>query len=246
MTRKNITYYLILLFVSATALVIAVTGFVLAWFISNEDAKLGSPDLTVEQKINLEITTSLDNVNWTDSTLLNFADFYCGSKNRQKLFVRIINKDTEARAIGLRIDAPNSSAGDQNEVPFEIDNGDEVQYYYLGSQIKLTEISAVDGASNNVSLSGYVIDTLPFLVETARQGAGQANYVTTKKEAIEMLPLLAGLTLGGRSTMIFTFEFEFVDNGTDQSIYQNFNQKDGGCCCRRQFKVIADRIKTGG
>lgn len=221
---------------SATIFIMAITVFIFAWFTNSKGPQTSAFDSQTVPQFDIEVTTSLDNETWTTSDVLAFSDFYCGSKNRQKLFVRITNNEAQSMSLSVRVK-------EKTEIPFELNIEDETRYYYLGSQIKISEISAQSDEQENIDLVDCVVDPLPFLVKTASEKNGQVNFVTEPADIEAVLPLVTDFVIAGNSTIILTIEFEFADNGTDQSIYQNFKEK--GCSSTRLFSVIAERT-TGG
>ncbi len=206
---------LVMAIVAGVVCLATCAAYLFAWF-SSGPAK-SNIEVDTREERNLDIFLSTDGQIWSDELYdILFDDIFCGSLNRKILYVKCVNNDTKDLLVSLFFWPPDGVNG--AEVPYISDN----LYYYLGSQLQISDIRATT-EGQTIDLTEYAVGKDKYLVATSSQGVlkGQANSVDAAIESIPRLDLLTNLTLPVGTTTIIEIEITFVDNGTNQNIFLN-------------------------
>ncbi|MGN0806417.1 MAG: TasA family protein [Candidatus Coproplasma sp.] len=199
---KNLIKLIVACVVAVAFTVVAVIFFVqdnaFAWFAKNNQVSASGMSATVKSDYDVTLTASA-------STEL--SALYPG----QSATVTLTFKNNEAEQLKADIYLTVGA-----EVPIT-ENGN---YYYFGSQIKVTAVEAT--ATFQSAEKDF------FLMTTEVKNSGQVSYVTEPKTATDQL-LVTGLELPAEYTVTVTITFTFIDNGDDQSKYINFGNSSGSC-----------------
>jgi len=223
-STKKFILSLIMVILAGGVCFTACAAYIFAWFSSGPARS--NVDVDITEEINLDVSLSTDGQNWSSELdEIIFEDIFCGYANRKTLFVRCINNDINDLLLSFFFVPPDGISGE--ETPYV----DGSRYNYLGSQLQISDIRiALNGQS--IDASGYAVGKNRYLVTTSSQGLtkGQVNYVGAAVTEIPRLDILSGMTLPVGASVMIEIDFTFVDNGTDQNIYQN---SDDFVCSRR-------------
>lgn len=212
-------------------------GTIYGWVASNLSAK-GRIAANVTDGYSVRVELSENALTWSDYANVDFGDMYPGTKSAKKVYLKIVNESSAGYTISLMLKSPSSGG---SEIPLaETADGIISGYYYLGSQIQLSRVTASGGAQNSVTGEGsYLVTT-----EAADSGYGQKNSVAERITGFDDIIIISGLYLGGKnsagSEVIVMAEFTFTDNRTNQNMYQGFATK-GGSCSRTLYFDIVDK-----
>ena len=213
---KVIRVRLALMFVSLAVALTALSYITFSWFLFNRRADIGG--LAVDVNGNFDVTYSLyENDVLDDDSVIDFSSFYPGQVHRQKLTI-VTSNFADDVLITWSLKMPTAL----EEVPFIDtlgDYGEANYYYYLGSQIQVNEVNVT---VNDIPLTALTAEG-NFLVTTSSTGLtkGQVNGVASEITSIPTLDLVEDVTLGYYQTATIDIYFTFVDNGTNQNVYQN-------------------------
>lgn len=127
-----------LMFVSLAVALTALAYVTYSWFIFNRRAEIGGLNVGVDD--NFDVTYSLyQNDVLDDDQFIDFSLFYPGIANRKKLTIVTNNfGDDVSITWGFKVPTANQ------ELPFIDEDGlygPEDHYYYLGSQIQVSEVN---------------------------------------------------------------------------------------------------------
>lgn len=216
--KKMFTISVAALIFSVLVLITAVY----AWF-QSPFSGMGGLSTSVA-KDSLKVSYKVGDGDYTDNPEnIKFENILPGSK--KSIFVKVENIDTKSIDITIYFLAPDTGSTDNGqEKPF-INEG---VYYYLGSQIKITSVKADTSEIDNAA-GKYLVTTEKLNPESEFQKTG----VTSAADLLR-LNIAEGYTVNSDSTTIFEIEFTFVDNGEDQSIYQ---EQDAGFICSRRLMI---------
>lgn len=205
------------------------------WFVKNKSPHSNDISLDTIGDYDLDLYISSDGgefVQYANKIIsVDMIDnIYSGSANSRTITLTHTNNEDKDLYIWWYFGIPNIPNGGV-EIPY-IDSG---KYYYLGSQLAITDITvAVNGTPKAVApaiLSGKG----RFLLPTATQGGGQVTYVQSAVASMPKVDLVEGMALEAGKTTIVTLTLTFVDNGENQNIYQNF---EGDCSRQLYFKLL--------
>lgn len=215
--RKKLIKSLILFIVTAVLFVTACTTYILAWFTESKDNRLDG--LVLNTSSDLDITVKLsDGVNWNNTAnIILFENFFAGQANKKSFYVSLRLNEQKNISITLSLRSPNGYYG--NEEP----HTSEGLYYYLGSHIQISDIKAFAAGQEVEGFSAYAAGLNEYLVSTTSSDVAKGQN-TAYEYAVTDIPainIIDGYLLPVDIETVFKIDFTFVDNGQDQSIYQN-------------------------
>jgi hypothetical protein len=205
----------------------------LAWFQMNRKLLANYGGVEINDLYNVTIVVKQDGELVSDG-IIRFDDFFPGEANVRHLEITITNNSDGL----LHTSWFFKDATSEQEVPY-IDTsglyGDANYLYYFGSQIQISDVSAVSGSTSVDTGAGEG----EYLVETNSVGLsqGQVNGVANAITAFPQLEVLNSFPIEGGVTAEIVFTFLFVDNGTDQSVYSLAWPTAG--VCERKLSVFA-------
>ena len=207
------------IFLIIISFLLLMTGISFAWFAANDSAirrSLGN--------YNVETAVSTDGVTWQPGS--NAVDLSSISKGDITARIKLKNHDKRGYDVSLKMHSPLTVLG--SETPKLVTAEDTAKYYYLGSQIKISEIK-----TDEASLEKSAAPALgKFLVETGSDGSGQVPFVTSEITEIPTLFVLDSYHLRGEESVVFSLKFSFTAPASIAE-YQNF---DGNCS--RVFALV--------
>lgn len=214
---------------------------VFGWFVFNKTVDVDSIGVAVKDETKILFYTRvftqglLPDEGWTsDALAISFSDMYPTQSGKKVFQLKIVSKEHKEYSLSIGFASPCTRT---QEVP--ISNGEE--YYYFGSQVKVSAIFAYsEGESLDVSQNCVGLNS--FLVETQPLNGGQVNGVTEALERIPQLVLLQNFNLSPLSEIVFEVQMEFADNGVDQNVYKNFSSNGGqnrGACRRALYAHVS-------
>lgn len=216
-------YILTFLALSASILSLSVTSF--AWFIFNRNVSTTNSETIVANQFAHEFTFTIDGQNPSNNEI-NFLNIYPGQVHHRNLSFALKNTSTAPFQADIYLKATNNF----QEVAY-FDNQDKWHttdyYYYLGSQIQVTNVTlTIDGIAPSFT-SGQGA----YLLTTNSVGLtkGQVNGVTTEVNVTPRLELLTNALIPVNKTLIGHIDFTFVDNGTNQSMFMEDWPAVGTC-----------------
>jgi len=212
-----------ILALSVCAIIIGIQ--IYAWFAIGPDAS-GNFGADVVQDINIEKYISYDGADWSSDDAVEIGEIFAGQVNRKQFFVKLINNDNAVK-IDIYFYAPYGDFG--REQPYY----DGESYYYLGSQLQISNITMkVNDAI--IDSTDYAVGTEKYLTpSTPTVPKGQATAVAQEIESIPALMLIQGFTLAKNAEVVVQLDITFVDNDTDQSIYQ----EEHNFACERRLAL---------
>lgn len=232
---KKIVASFLMLIVAAGVCITACTAQLFAWFSFQSEQK-GNFDVTIRDDIKVEISVSTDGETWYGAQDdITFQNIFCGAANAKTLYVRMKNNDGRNVNATLSFRRPDGTYGEES--PYTTGG----VYYYLGSQLQISGARAtVNGQI--VDVSGKDAGLGKYLVTTSSNGLtkGQVTGYGSAVTNIPRLDIIDGFTLLKDSETVFEIDFTFVDNLTDQSVYQNADN----FVCRRRLMAEWGEIGT--
>ncbi len=224
--RRDLVRSIIMAILALSVGAVVITAQIYAWFAISGNTR-GNFGADVVKDISMERYISFDELSWSSETdIVEFAEIFAGQVNQKQFFLKFINNGDNVKA-DIYFYAPYGDFG--QEQPY-YDNG---YYYYLGSQLQISNIVI---KVNNVAIasSAYTVGLASYLVPSAAVlPKGQATAVSAQIEDIPALLLIKGFTFESGDTVEMQFSVTFVDNGEDQSIYQN----TGNFSCKRRLML---------
>ena len=217
---------LMLVVLAGGACLTACAAYIFAWLATSPPQSDVAVDLIEEQQMDVYI--SMDGENWSaELTEIVFNNIFCGNMNRKTLYVKCVNADTVDLLVSLYF-MPAAVGEGGDEIPYIFNN----QYYYLGSQLQISDIRATrDGQSLN--LAAYAVGNNSFLVTTSPAAAGQVNSVGAAIPEIPRLDILKELPVPLGPETVIEVDFAFADNATNQNVYQSSTN----FVCRRRLMI---------
>lgn len=223
---------------AALLLVFPVVLTAYAWFYNEKILQL---KLAPDDVLDVVISLKVDGGAWRDyeGSKLNceFDDMLPGAAQSRTLAIRLKNDGKKNFMFSMFFDELQSG----DETPLIVPGGEGDTYYYLGSQICITDIAAtVDNVSSQISAEAVGKDK--FLVETSSEGVAAGQVTGTDEEAtgITGFDIIENMFIENGTTVVLTLTFTFVDNGENQNIYQSSGEN--GYKCRRT--LVMDFTQT--
>lgn len=202
-----------------------------AWFTINRSVGISGAHIS-PRGFNFDVSVTKDNeIDWInyDNTVieLDFDDLFCGISNKRTLDIKITNNGDRIFYISWLLSAP--TAGE--EIPY-FDSKNQL-YYYLGSQIQIYDIKI-----NNNNLLNEISGIGKYLVPIAPEDEYPPTALSSEQLNIPQINLIQNLPVTPGETQTIQITFVFVDNGSDQSVYQGFYEDEDfvpftGFCSRR-------------
>lgn len=214
-TKEQLIKSIIMAILALSVGVVVIVAQAYAWFAASNKA-LGSLGADIAQDINVEKYVSLDGINWSDELdILEFGPIFAGEVNQKQFYLKYINKGKSAK-VDIFFYSPYGDLG--QELPHQSDG----QYYYLGSQLQISGVQ-IKIDNQTIDSTEYATGVGEYLVPSTTQGVikGQATQVGQEIEDIPALQVIQALTFGINKTIEIKIAITLVDNGTDQSIYQD-------------------------
>ncbi len=206
-------YILTFLALSASILSLSVTSF--AWFLFNRNVQTTNSEVIVANQFAHEFAFTIDGQNPSNGEI-NFLNLYPGQVHHRNLSFTLKNTSTNPFQADIYLKTLNNN----QEIAY-FDNQDKWSltdyYYYLGSQIQITNVSlTIDGVAPT-----FISGQGAYLLTTNSVGVtkGQVNGVTNPVNATPRLELMTNVLIPVNKTLIGHIDFTFVDNGTDQSMF---------------------------
>lgn len=216
--KKKLIKSLILLIVTAVFFITACITYILAWFVNSKENQLDGFVLNTSSDLDITIKLSNDGENWDNATnILLFENFFSGQVHNKSFYVSMRLNEEKNISITLCLQSPNGSYG--KEEP----HTSEGLYYYLGSQIQISDIKAFADDQEIEGFSAYAAGLNEYLVNTTSENVAKGQD-TAYEYAVLNIPtinIIEDYLLPVDREIIFIIDFTFVDNGEDQSIYQN-------------------------
>ena len=212
--KRNKRRYILSLFAMiASVLSLTVTSF--AWFIFNRNSSVNNSEVIVTDQFAHEFTLTIDGQSVTNNEI-HFSSIFPGQVHKRNLSFTLKNTSHNPYLADIYL----KTTGNNQEVPY-FDNQDKWAvsdlYYYLGSQIQISDIVlTIDGVQPS-----YVSGEGSYLLTTTNVGVtkGQVNGVSNPVDVAPRLELLKNVLLPVNKTLVGSIDFTFVDNGTDQSMF---------------------------
>lgn len=161
-------------------------------------------------------------------------NIFCGSANSRTITLKHTNNENKDLYIWWYFGIPNLPYGG-----VETPHTESGKYYYLGSQLAITDITVTVNDAPRTVAPAVISGKGKFLLPTAPQGGGQVTFVQNAVASMPRVDLIEGMTLEAGKTTIITLTLTFVDNGENQSIYQNFA---GDCSRQLYFKLLENAL----
>lgn len=216
----------VLVILAGAACLTAGAAYVFGWLATSPPKSDVDIDLIEEQK--LDVSVSMDGNHWSDDlTEIVFNSIFSGAMNRKTFYVKCVNTDDVDLLVSLYF-MPVTVGTGGDEVPY-VSGG---QYYYLGSQLQISDIRATRGGQS-LNLASYAVGKNSFLVTTSPYAGGQVNSVDAAVTEIPRLDILNELPLPVGTETVIAVDFTFADNGTNQNVYQDAS----GFVCRRRLMI---------
>lgn len=204
----------------------------LAWFQMNRKLMANYAGVEINNLFDVTIVMRQDGELVTDG-VIRFEDFFPGQANARQLEITITNNSDDL----LHTSWFFKDATSEQEVPY-IDTlgtyGEANYYYYFGSQIQISSVSAVSDLTSVDTGAGEG----EYLLETNGVGLtqGQVNGVANAITTFPRLDILNSFPIEGGATANIAFTFLFVDNGTNQNVYSLAWPSVG--VCQRNLSVF--------
>lgn len=201
-------------FIVLVALIVGYLSYSFGWFAKNDNVKGGGLGISA-QDASVEITkiTSEGGVVKTNQLAVDFNDIIPGDSVTVVITVTCYK---ELPSLQIDISAPSGC-----ETPV-VDNG---LYYYLGSQILITEFT-YNGTALNVDAVGKSL-----MASSPEDGWGTTQTLTPVDITLHSL---SPLTVGEH---VFSLKFTFYNAPYEQNILKDFG-KTPGQICYREFRII--------
>jgi hypothetical protein len=212
--KRNKRRYILSLFaMTASVLSLTVTSF--AWFIFNRNNSVTNSEVIVADQFAHQFTYTVDGQSPLNNEL-HFAAIFPGQVHTRNLSFTLKNTSNNPYQADIYLKA---TSNDQEVAYFDDQdkwNVDDL-YYYLGSQIQISDITlTIDGIQPS-----YLSGEGTYLLTTTSVGVtkGQVNGVSAPLDVTPRLELLKNVLIPVNKTLVGSIDFTFVDNGTDQSMY---------------------------
>ncbi|HOB64162.1 MAG TPA: hypothetical protein PKH08_03280 [Clostridia bacterium] len=206
---------------------------VFGWLVNSDKSNIRNVSLATQSEFDLDISLRASDggfVIYEKKTLtLDFSNIFCGAANSRTLEIEVTNNESEDLYLSWFFGSPGPHGG--AETPLESGG----KYYYLGSQLAVTGITVVTDGSPVTLPSNKTPGLGAFLVPTTPLDGGQATSVGSAIGSVPGIDLLKDILIPGGKTSLVTITITFVDNGEDQSIYQNFPHR---CSRVLYFKAL--------
>lgn len=213
---KVIRLRMALTFLSLAVALTALSYVTFSWFIFNRRAEIGGVQVDVNGNFDVTYALYQDDV-IVDDGQVDFNNFYPGAVHRRKLTL-VTNNFGDDIKFTWTFKAPTAL----EEVPFIDtlgDYGTAGNYYYLGSQIQISEVVVKVNAvvvSATTAQGSYLVTT-----NSIGLTKGQVNGVASAVTNIPNMYLAQAVTLPYFQTAVIDIFFTFVDNGTNQNVYKD-------------------------
>lgn len=213
---RRLKYHLLVTFIATSLSLVSLISVSIAWFQSNRIINANLSGVYVRDLYDVTISLKQDGVSITDG-IIHFEDFFPGVLNEHEVEIAITNNSDSLLYTTWYFRTPSS----EQEVPY-VDTagtyGPEGYYYYFGSQIQVSDVYAEVGSTTvdtGVGEGEYLIET-----NSVGLTQGQVNGVSSPITSFSQFYLLDdfGVDVGQTATIIFTLTF--VDNLTNQNVYQ--------------------------
>lgn len=217
------------------ALIVAIIVTSFAWFsrIRNVDMGIdfGAKDYEISASLRMDGHPLTEN-------LLQFEDMFPGTLHKRTIEVSVRNEDSKKLMTTWFFNKPTL----EEEIPYiDIDGtyGTAGYYYYLGSQIQISNvIYSIDGTTFTSAIGKG-----KYLITTSSEGLikGQVNGVVSEITDIPQVEIINEIILEPDQSAIITISLEFVDNGTNQNIFQYAWASIG--VCARNITVMLSEVE---
>lgn len=195
--------------------VLTLTVTSMAWFVSNRQSNIVNDAIAVRDNFSHQYHFWVDGVS-TDNKVFDFSSFYPGNVHKRNLSFTLKNQSEFTFLADLYFNPVTTG----QEIPF-VDGsakwGAANTYYYLGSQIQITDVTVTIDSVEVITTTAEG----SYLVTTNSVGVtkGQVNGVSSPVTNIPILYFIRNVSLASGKTLVGSIDFTFVDNKTDQSMY---------------------------
>jgi hypothetical protein len=222
---RRLKYHILMTFTATFIALFSFLSVTLSWFQSARRIDTNVSGIYVTNLYNATISLKHNDEPVTDG-IIGFDEFYPGEVHQQYVEITITNNSQRTMETKWFFKAPTSL----QEIPYvdtEGAYGTAGDYYYLASQIQLSEFSASIGEE----VTDTAIGEDEFLLETSNVGVtkGQVNGVSEEISGYTQFLILDGYLIDPGLTAVISLTFTFVDNGTSQNVYQTAWPSVGVC-----------------
>lgn len=233
---RRIKSHIFLTFIAAFLSLASFISVTISWFQSARRVPTNMSGIYVTNLFNVSISLKQDGVSVSDG-IINFTELYPGTSHTREVEIIITNHSEYSIATKWFFKIP-TSAQDVPYIDVGGEYGPEGYYYYLASQIQVSDVYASIGSE----VTDTAVGENQFLLETNSSGVtkGQVNGVSAAVGAIPSLLILDEYLIGPDQTATIVFDFTFVDNLTNQNVYQTAWPTVG--VCQRHLGLFIEPI----
>ncbi len=215
---KSVVSFVSLLCLTMISLV-AFMGITFGWFSENDKTTSSGMDTSLKD-FDVNIVYSYKTSSMTEyAPLTADTNIFSGLFPADTISLKAIytNNTKEAYTADVYL-----TPGDEGETPIIKDYNEDGtnEYYYLGSQIKITSITSTDSGSPAYNTGAFLVTES---TDTKFASHASAQTVTDTEVA-------KGLSLPSSGTLEITITLEFINyESINQNAYQSFGASEGKC-----------------